>query len=70
MREYSRGGSLPQPISVLIPAAVDREPDFGEQMVEHEATVSPEVSEVLVVLVGFVSHSLRLIDGHGLRGLV
>jgi hypothetical protein len=70
MRESLQGRSLPQPVSVLIPAAVDGQPDFGEQMVEKEATVASEIPEVLIVLVGLISQFLRLLKGNGLGGFV
>ena len=70
MREALEGRNLPHPVSVFIPAAVDGQADPGEQMVEKEATVAPEIPEVFIVLVGFISHFLRLLKGGGLGGLV
>jgi hypothetical protein len=70
MRESSQGRRLPQPVSVLIPAAVDGHADLGEQMVEKEATVASEIPEVFIVLVGLVSHFQSLLKGNGLGGLV
>ena len=39
-------------------------------MVEQKATVPSEIPEVLIVLMGFISHFLRLLKGSSLGGLV
>ncbi len=51
---------LPQPIAILIPAAIGLHPDFGKKMMKQKASVPFEIAKGLIMLVWFVPFGKRL----------
>jgi len=64
MKSVPKGS--PQPVSVPVPSAVDRETDLRQKMMKEELPIAPEISEFLTVGMAFEPFGLGLGYRHGL----
>ena len=59
-------GSLPEPVSVFIPSAVNGNAQFREEMMKEKTPVAFKITEVLAMFMWFVTLGQGFVQGHGL----